>query len=266
MQTTVQGAQVYYNERGSGTPTIFLHGVPDSAEMWNPIIDRLQASYRCIAPDLPGLTTRSPAPVGYDFKLPSMAKWLDDFGTAIGIHEPVNLVFGDFGSQYALTFAITYPDRVRKLALAGSVGFSPDYQWHSTAKMWRTPILGDLSMIMLNEGMFANAMKSGAPLLTPQHWQEVYALSMASSAVKRNILKLYRAIDTKDYASWEPKLLEVTRRVPMIVLWGDRDPFIASSFGDRLGAREVHHYPNYGHWIAVEAPDEIAGKLALFLG
>ncbi|HVU12573.1 MAG TPA: alpha/beta hydrolase [Phototrophicaceae bacterium] len=266
MQTMVQGTQVYYHERGSGTPTIFLHGVPDSAELWRPIIDQLQSSYRCIAPDLPGLTTRSALPTGFDFTLPSMAQWLNDFVTALAIHEPINLVFGDFGGLYALAFAITYPERVGKLALAGSVGFTPDYEWHSTAKMWRTPILGEVSMMMLNEGMFANTMKTSAPLLTPQHWRDVYALSLANAAVKRNIVRLYRAIDTKDYATWEPKLLDLTRRVPMIVLWGDQDPFIDRRFADRFGAQQVQHYPNNGHWIAAEAPDEMAAQIAAFLG
>ncbi len=265
MQITVQGAQIYYNERGSGIPTLFLHGVPDSAEMWNPIIDRLQGDFRCIAVDLPGLTTRSGVPTGFDYTLPSMAKFVDGVVTALNLTEPLNLVFGDFGALYRLAFAITYPDKVRKLALAGSVGFSPDYQWHSTAKMWRTPILGDLSMMSLSEGMFKNAMRSGAPLLTPEYWHGVYGLSMTSGAVKRNILRQYRAIDTRVYANWEPKLLELTRRVPMMVLWGDQDPFISSTFADRFGAQTVQHYPQYGHWIAAEAPDEIAGKLAAFL-
>ena len=266
MQITVQGASIYYVERGSGTPTLFLHGVPDSAELWTPIIDQLQANYRCIALDLPGLTTRSQLPAGFDFKLPSMAKFIDSFVTALGINEPINLVFGDFGAVYGLAFAITYPNKVRKLALAGSVGFSPDYEWHQTAKMWRTPILGDLSMMMMSEGMFTNAMKSAAPNLPPQHWHDVFGLAAVSGAIKRNILRQYRAIDTKDYATWEPKLLELTKRVPMIVLWGDKDEFISSKFADRFGAQTVQHYPNYGHWIAVEAPDEMAAKIGAFFG
>ena len=52
----------------------------------------------------------------------------------------------------------------------------------------------------------------------------------------------------------------------MMVLWGDQDEFIASSFADRFGAQTVQHYPQYGHWIAVEAPDEMAAKLAAFFG
>ena len=266
MQTQVQGASIYYNERGTGTPTLFLHGVPDSAEMWNPIIDQMQAKYRCIALDLPGLTTRSQLPAGFDFKLPSMAKFIDGFLTAIGITEPINLVFGDFGAVYGLAFAITCPNKVRKMALAGSVGFTPDYEWHQTAKLWRTPILGDLSMMLMSEGVFKNAMKSAAPTLSPEHWYDTYALAAASGAVKRSILRQYRAIDTKGYATWEPKLLELTETVPMIVLWGDKDEFISSRFADRFGAKEVRHYPNYGHWIAVEAPDEMAAKISAFFG
>ena len=68
-----------------------------------------------------------------------MAKFVDGFVTALGIDEPINLVFGDFGAVYGLTFAITHPNKVRKMAMAGSIGFTPDYQWHQTAKMWRTP-------------------------------------------------------------------------------------------------------------------------------
>ncbi len=37
------------------------------------------------------------------------------------------------------------------------------------------------------------------------------------------------------------------------------------SFADKFGAQTVIHYPKYGHWIAVEAPEEVAGKLTAFL-
>jgi pimeloyl-ACP methyl ester carboxylesterase len=264
MHIMAQGAQTYVTDRGTGTPTLFLHGVPDSAEMWTPITDRLP-QVRAIAVDLPGLTTRSQAPAGFDFTLPSMAKWVNDLLAALNIDEPINLVFGDFGGLYALAFAVTYPDKVRRLALAGGVGFSPDYRWHSAARMWRTPILGELTLLTLREGMFKNVMKSAAPLLSPEHWHEVFALSMGDAGVRRNIMRQYRAIDTREYAVWEPKLHELTRRVPMLVLWGDTDPFIDKAFAEKFGAQTVIHYLNYGHWIAVEAPEEVAAKLESFL-
>ncbi len=47
--------------------------------------------------------------------------------------------------------------------------------------------------------------------------------------------------------------------------WGDRNPYVAPRFADRYGAHEVHHYEQYGHWLAVEAPDEFALRLRAFL-
>src|SRR5579885_161120 len=49
MSLVVQNVQVYLEERGSGEPILFLHGVPDSADMWSGIIDRLEDRYRCLA-------------------------------------------------------------------------------------------------------------------------------------------------------------------------------------------------------------------------
>ena len=172
----------------------------------------------------------------------------------------------DFGGDLWADMGDHSSRKVRKLALAGNIGFTPDYQWHSTAKLWRTPLIGELSMMTLSELLFKGAMKSAAPSLTPEYWHGVYALSLASPAAKRTILRQYRAVDTQDFSAWEPKLLDLTRRVPMLVLWGDRDEFIASSFADRFGAQEVQHHAQYGHWIAVEAPDEMATKLAAFFG
>jgi pimeloyl-ACP methyl ester carboxylesterase len=45
---------------------------------------------------------------------------------------------------------------------------------------------------------------------------------------------------------------------------GDRDPFISPTFGDRYGAARVEHFANYGHWLAVEAPEVVAERLAGF--
>ena len=55
MYLPIEGTTTYLTEAGSGESVLFLHGVPDSAEMWQPIIQRIQGQYHCYAPDLPGL-------------------------------------------------------------------------------------------------------------------------------------------------------------------------------------------------------------------
>ena len=55
MYLPIEGTNTYLAEAGAGEPVLFLHGVPDSADMWQPIMERLQGQYHCYAPDLPGL-------------------------------------------------------------------------------------------------------------------------------------------------------------------------------------------------------------------
>ena len=38
MSVTVQGVDVFVRERGAGEPVLFLHGNPDSADIWDPVI------------------------------------------------------------------------------------------------------------------------------------------------------------------------------------------------------------------------------------
>ncbi|MBA2680151.1 MAG: haloalkane dehalogenase, partial [Ktedonobacteraceae bacterium] len=38
MSLSIQGVNVYLAEHGSGSPVLFLHGAPDSAEMWDGVI------------------------------------------------------------------------------------------------------------------------------------------------------------------------------------------------------------------------------------
>lgn len=259
----VNGVQVYHVDKGTGTPTLFLHGAPDSADLWEPIIARMQSRVRAIAPDLPGFG-RSVAPDNFDVSLDSMAHFVDGFVTALGIDTPVNLVVTDFGGVYGLAWAVRYPEKVRRVAITGGINFFPDYQWHSAAKIWRTPILGEVAVGLMNFSMFYNTMHKITPTLSREYWQHVYDLSFAKPSVKRMMMKLYRKVEPRHFALWQDGLKALVARVPMLVLWGDQDPFIAPSYAERFGAQQVEHFAEYGHWLVAEAPDTVAARLTAF--
>jgi pimeloyl-ACP methyl ester carboxylesterase len=79
------------------------------------------------------------------------------------------------------------------------------------------------------------------------------------------VLRLYRAADPENLAPWQPGLTALMTRVPAIVLWGDRDPYIDKRFAERFGAIQVHHFPAAGHWLQVEDPAAVADHLLAFL-
>ena len=259
---TVQGAQIFLVERGRGIPTLFLHGVPDSGAMWDGMITQLADAYHCIAPDLPGLG-RSTAPAQFDLSLENKARFVAELIAAAGIRGPLNLVVHDFGGHYGLAWAVRHPEQVRRIAIF-STSFFTSHRWHVNARMWRTPILGELSLALTNRSLFLRTMRPLAPGLSEEYLDNMYA-SMSPPAVRRMILRLYRTANPADFAGWEDDFHALAARVPTCVLWGDKDPFADRSYAERFGAGTVQHFPEYDHWLPVEAAGQMAALLRPFL-
>jgi pimeloyl-ACP methyl ester carboxylesterase len=264
MYLQIDGTNTYLTEEGAGESVLFLHGVPDSADMWQPIMGRLQGQYHCYAPDLPG-QGRSTAPDDFALTLDHMARYIAALVEGSGIATPLNLVVTDFGAPYGLSWAVTHPDQVRRIALVGGVNYFSDYQWHRNAQLLRQPLMGELLMTMSgNYSVFARSLKPAAPSLGDDHWRATFALSFAKPSVRKMTLRLYRSLNPRDLKGWEDKLVALTQQVPTLVLWGDRDPFISPAYADRYGAAQVEHFAECDHWLAIEAPEIVAGRLAAF--
>ena len=263
MSLVIQGVSVHLTDCGSGSPILFLHGAPDSADMWGGVIEHLKDQYRCLAPDLPGFG-RSSAPENFTCSLESMACFLDKFIEDAAIPTPLNLVVADFGATYGLSWAATYPQKVQRLAIVGGSNFSSRYHWHGAARLLRTPLLGELAMATVTLSSQEKMMRQMAPLVSPEYVRASYALSLAKPETRRMMLKLYRSINPKDFVGREDRLHDLTSRIPTLVLWGDKDPFITPEYAEQFGGAHVEHFPQNGHWLAIESPEVVAQRLATF--
>src|SRR5215212_7621702 len=174
MPLMVENIPLHIADQGAGAPTLLLHGIFDSADIWRGVSEGLQANYRCLAPDLPGFG-RSGAPVDFDCALPHLAQFIDNLIDALGIREPLNLVGYDIGATYGLAWAVTHPAKVHRLAILNANFFS-DYKWHPFARLWRIPVVGELVMAGLTESNFARAMANGAPQIPLEKAREAARL------------------------------------------------------------------------------------------
>lgn len=249
------------NDVGAGAPVLFLHGAPDSGEMWNAVIEPMCQAYRCVAPDLPGFG-RSQAPADFDYSLENQARWVDGVVTGLDLPTPLNLVMHDFGGHFGLAWALRHPEKVRRLVISNTSFFS-DYKWHSGAHMLRLPVIGELAMKMTNYKILSQNLRTGSPGLSEAHLRQTY--DMFTPSVRRAMLRLYRASAPENFKGWEDDLLRLTERVPTMVLWGDLDPFAPPAYAGRYGAQRVRHFAQYGHWIPIEGAAEFAIELAAFL-
>jgi pimeloyl-ACP methyl ester carboxylesterase len=107
-------------------------------------------------------------------------------------------------------------------------------------------------------------MRQYAPLVSPEYVREAYSLSLAKPETRRMMLKLYRSVNPKDFVEREDRLHNLTAHVPTLVLWGDKDPFITPEYADQFGSAHIEHFPQNGHWLAIESPEIVAQRLATF--
>lgn len=259
----IDGADIFVHEQGYGAPILLLHGSPDSHDMWLPLIEHLADDLRYIIPDLPGFG-QSTLPDDFDLTLDHMADFVHDLIIALDISDPVTLVTTDFGGHYGMAFAVKYPDLLRGIAISNT-NFFADYKWHSFAKMYRVPLLGELLVASATRGMMRKTLKSVAPALPDSYIDNSYDTGFGSSSVRKTILRMYRSRSSSDFTGWEDKLLSLLEDKPAIVLWGDKDPFITSAYAERFGKAQVHHFKEYSHWLPLEAPQAYADVLLPWL-
>ncbi len=257
----VEGIPIHLIDHGSGTPTLMLHGIFDSAATWQGVVERLAGQVRCLVPDLPGFG-RSGDPAAFDASLPHLAEFIEHLLDAAGIAEPINLIGYDIGATYGLAWAVTHPEKVRRLVIMNSNFFS-DYEWHPWAKLWRMRVLGDLVMAGVTKSAFAQRLRAAAPTISAE--QARAAGELITPAAKRMALRHYRALDSALFRGWEDQLRELTARVPTLVCWGDRDEFVSPSWAERFGAQEVVHFTEFGHWLPLEAPAALSERVSPFL-
>src|SRR5437763_12172220 len=127
------------SERRTVAPVLYVHGVPTDGDDWLPFLARTGG----YAPDLPGFG-RSGKPGDFEYSIDGYASFLEAFLDHVGV-ERYSLVVHDWGGV-GLALAQRTPGRVARLVVANTVPLLPGYRWHRTARVWRTPLAGELLM------------------------------------------------------------------------------------------------------------------------
>lgn len=110
----VNGASLYYEERGKGSPLLLVHGTGAYSDLWSPVLNGLAHFHRVIAYDRRGFARSSAAPPG---RLKDHARDAAELLEALGA-APATVVGWSGGGVVALDLAVSHPDHVASLVLA----------------------------------------------------------------------------------------------------------------------------------------------------
>ena len=126
--TDIPEGQVHYRTEGNGEAVLILHASPSTSEEYEEMIPILAKGYRVIAMDTLGFGMSDDPPRYYE--ITDYARSVVSFLDALGI-EKTSIVGHHTGSTIAIDIAVSYPQRVDKLILAGVATMDPGEEWEA---------------------------------------------------------------------------------------------------------------------------------------
>lgn len=263
---TVEGLRTSVLVGGSGQPgeaVVFVHGNPDTGSDWMPLLARVAGFANVVAPDLPGFGTADARRDG-DYSVVSYARFLDGLVRALHI-DRVHLVAHDFGGPFAAAWAADHPQQVGSVTFLNT-GVLLGYRWHRMARVWQTPILGELSMRALTPNLAAAVLARENPGLS-RDWVNTIVDHMMPQKTRRAVLKLYRSARPGDMEQLAARLRRHDHDA--LVVFGDADAYIPVEQARRqtevFPRAEIRIIRGAGHWCWLERTDEVADHVVHFL-
>lgn len=245
---------------------VFIHGNPGSADDWVRLAGAAgSVGVRAVAFDLPDFG-ETIAPIGFEHDVPSYAGFVAEALAELGV-ERAHLVLHDFGGPIGLVWAMMHPDALASITLIDT-GVLPGYRWHSLARVWRTPVVGEILQATATRGAFRRLLNRNEPRGLPREFVEKM-YDHYDRRTRKAVLALYRATD--DPGSMSEGLIGLfkEREIPALAIWGEHDAYLPSSYAQRqreaFPSAEVHVLPASGHWPFADAPETVERIFVEFL-
>jgi pimeloyl-ACP methyl ester carboxylesterase len=247
----------------SRTPLVLVHGNPESAVVWGPLIGELDRA-DAVALSPPGFGV--PAPRGFDGSATAHRDWL---ASQLELFRaPVDLVGHDWGGIHVAALAMSRPDLIRSWASDALGVFAPDYQWHPRAQMWQQEGPGEASVQKLWGGDLQQRLGVTSALGMTGRMAERVAAGM-DPEMGSAVLTLLRSVKQPVMAEAGQLLPNAARR-PGLALIALDDVDRASGtvaqheWGARRAGATVARLEGVGHWWPEESPAPVAEALTKF--
>lgn len=275
----VNGIRMHYVEGGEGTPLVMMPGWPQTWWAFHKIMPRLAAKHRVIAVDIRGMGATDKPADGYDKR--NMAEDVHELVESLGYSE-AHIVGHDIGSQVAYAYAANYPDATTSVTFL-DVGAQPQ----STRDMGLVPahpLTGNfqedffLWWFAFNQvhDMPEELIEGRAHIYQNWFWHSL--LYKKDALTERDRAVYAKAYNTKDgirggngwYQAYPQDLddqLTYPDRltVPSLGIGGLGNGLLVEFMERRFTDPQLEHIPESGHYVAEEAPEEVADFLLDFL-
>jgi pimeloyl-ACP methyl ester carboxylesterase len=263
------GVGIHYEVTGEGRPVVLLHGFPDSGRLWRHQVGALtQAGFKVIVPDLRGYG-RSDKPAAVDaYGIQALAGDVLAVMSDAGV-ERAHIVGHDWGAAVAWGLAALVSDRVDRL-VALAVGHPATFRagpgFEQQEKSWYMLLFQFTGVA--EEWLSANGWANFRAWGRHPDADAVIAELEANGSLTPG-LNYYRAnIPPEAWLSAGRPLPPI--RVPTMGIWSSGDVALTErqmtdSAQNVAGPWRYERLEGPGHWMQLEAPDDVNRLLIDFL-
>jgi pimeloyl-ACP methyl ester carboxylesterase len=273
----VDGLSIFYREAGrpDAPVVLLLHGFPSSSRMYEPLLTRLSAHYRLVAPDYPGFGHSDAPPADrFSYTFDGITRVMQHFAEALGL-DRYALYMQDYGGPVGFRLAMAHPERIAAFIIQNAVahedGLGP--LWQKRREFWADRAANEASL-RANFSSFAATKQRhvgsnpNPEALDPDRWTDEFAFLSrpGEDDIQIDLFYDYRT-NVASYPAWGAWLRR--HQPPTLVMWGKYDPSFqvaeTAAYQRDLPNAEVHIL-DAGHFALYDEPDEIARLIVDFLG
>ena len=260
-QVEVFGQKIHYLEAGSGPDVILLHGLGADSTNWAMNTAVLAKSFHVFVPDQVGFGESDKPMINY--RVGTLVDFLDGFYKKLGIVK-ATVVGNSLGGWTAMAFTLAHPDKVERMVLVDSAGYS--FEKLGTPKPPKEMLDGlNPSTVAGTKALIALILANKA-LATDQIAEQFFAAHLKKNdgyTIERFIESVERGDDTVD-----GKLGAI--KVPTLIVWGREDALTPLAEGKMLSTEiagsEMVILDHCGHIPQFECAKPFNDTLLKFLG
>ena len=225
-----------YIEQGKGDVLLLLHGLMGALSNWEHVIEEFSKEYRVIIPMLPI----------YELPLLTLGvKTLSKFVHKFIKHkelENIIILGNSLGGHVALVYAISHPEKLKSMVLAGSSGLYENAFGGSFPKRESYEFIkGKVEYTFYDPKTATKELVDDVYATVNDRSKIIRLLAMAKSAIRHNMAK---------------DLHKIT--LPVALIWGKDDritpPEVAVEFSNMLPNAELNWIEQCGHAPMMEQP------------
>lgn len=268
----LNGERVAYRIAGKGSLLLLVHGMAGSSETWTHIMPGLAERYTVLAPDLLG-QGESEKPRG-DYSLGAHANMLRDLMDALG-YERATVIGQSLGGGVAMQFAYQFLERCERLVLVNSGGLGREVTFYlrmltvpgfeSVFPLFCTPRLRDAGNLVAT---WLGRVGVPSTPASREIWRSYASLADAESR-QAFFRSLRDVIDFSGQAVSALSRLYRAARLPTLIVWGAKDPFIPVSHAiaahKAIPGSRLEIFDGVGHYPHCEAPERFIEVLVDFM-